>query len=403
MRDWPSTLWPASFRGFPFFVESDQEHGGRRLAVHQFPGSETPFIEDLGQDVREFQVTAYLASDSSDSDSSSLVANLTTPGAGVLVLPVQGSITARLHHFSRDRTKDRMGYIGFTLNFIREGAATPLISSLYLAQLVFDAVDTVAAATAGAAARVQVLGQLGFVADAAVSVLQDIPATLETIRETAIIDPPTSLAIQSSLSDVFNAIPDAVSPLTGIDTSVVADSITAARTLAKAMPPDTAVKAFSAAIDAIAAPASASGVTRSAKISAANAALAQRLLRLTLITGYVEGIMATTFPNRPAGIAARAALVARFDVELANCIGAANLDLNIALQNLRAKVMSYFSAIIADLRPIITVTSQEPMPSLWWAWRLYQDPSQALTLVATNKIRHPSWMPQKFQTIAPAA
>lgn len=402
MRDWPSTLFPASFRGVPFFVESDQEHGGRRLAIHQFPGSDTPFIEDLGQEVREFHVTAYLASDSSDSQSSGLVSILTASGAGVLVLPVQGSINARLHQFTRERSKDRMGYIGFTLTFIREGAATALISTLFRSQQVFDAVSALGIATTSAAARLQVIGQPGWVAESAAVLLQDIPATLEMIRAGAIIDPATSLTMQGTLSDIFNTIPDALSPLGGVDTSPVSNSIAAAIGLADAMGPAAAVPAFGAAIDIVFAPPPMSAATPAARISAANAALVQRLLRLTLITGYVEGLMQTKFANRPQGVAARSALVSRFETELSNSIGAANVDLNISLQNLRAKAIAYFSALIVDLRPIITVTSNEPMPALWWAWRLYQDPDQALAIVATNKIRHPAWLPTLFRTIAPS-
>ena len=71
-RDWLNSLWPASYKGVPFQVDSDSEKGGRRKAVHQFPGRDDYFIEDLGGDKREFSVTAYLASDTADIDAAAL-------------------------------------------------------------------------------------------------------------------------------------------------------------------------------------------------------------------------------------------------------------------------------------------------------------------------------------------
>jgi len=123
-RDWLKTLWNASYKGTPFFVEKDEEDGGRRIVVHQFPMRDDPFLEDLGEDKRGFEVTAYVASDSADTDAGSLVATCATRGAGVLVLPTHGPITVRCLNFARERSKDKHGYIAFSLKFIREGAAS---------------------------------------------------------------------------------------------------------------------------------------------------------------------------------------------------------------------------------------------------------------------------------------
>jgi hypothetical protein len=402
MRDWLSTLWPASFRGVPFFIESDEEHGGRRIAVHQFPGRDQPFLEDLGEDVRGFQVTAYLVGDSSDSDASGFVAGLVRPGAGTLVLPTHGSINARVHKYSRDRSRDRMGYIAFRLEFVRDGAQTPLISALYLAQLVYDAGTGLAAIMAAAAASgLLVQDRPGWIVSDTIAAVQDIPARLETIRAASVIDPETSRLLATRLADNFNAVPDAVDD--GGFGPIISDAVEIARDLAEAIGPENAVVSFGAELDGIvlSAPATMT-TTENARIAAGNIALASRLDRLALLIAYVDSVTSREYASRPAGIAARVEMVARFAVDLGECRSATDHDLYTGILDLRGRAVEHMSATIADLRPIVTVMSGEPMPALWWAWRLYQDPERVQELVAMNKVKHPAWMPERFSALSPS-
>jgi prophage DNA circulation protein len=53
----------ASFRGVPFFVESSERAGGRRLMIHEFPLRDDPFGEDLGRRARAFRVEGYVLGD----------------------------------------------------------------------------------------------------------------------------------------------------------------------------------------------------------------------------------------------------------------------------------------------------------------------------------------------------
>lgn len=148
MRDWGRTLFPASFGGFPFRVEKEKDPFGKKLVIHEFPLRDDPFIEDLGNSSRHFEFTAYLASDTCDVDATSLQATLLAFGAQTLVLPDQGPVTCFFKNGTRDRDRDREGYVAFSLSFVMQGAATPVISVDFLGQLVFDAVSNLA--TAGA-------------------------------------------------------------------------------------------------------------------------------------------------------------------------------------------------------------------------------------------------------------
>jgi prophage DNA circulation protein len=147
MRDWTATLWPASFKGVPFWVERDHADTGRRVSTTSFPGSDDPFNEDLGRKARYIEITGYFIGDVSDVEMTALEAACDTgSGPGVLVMPAQGPIAARCETIKRDRMRDKMGRFGFEAKFVREGLASPLQPQEFLAQLAFDAVDALAAA-----------------------------------------------------------------------------------------------------------------------------------------------------------------------------------------------------------------------------------------------------------------
>jgi prophage DNA circulation protein len=149
-RSWPETLWPASFKGFPFQVEGESEEGGRSIVTHEFPGRNDPFLEDMGESARTFDVSAYLASDVADVEALAFMAVLASEGPGLLVLPQRGPVMARaVKPFRRQTSKDRLGYVAFSLRFLREGASSPFVSVDAAANMIFVAADAAVATLRG--------------------------------------------------------------------------------------------------------------------------------------------------------------------------------------------------------------------------------------------------------------
>jgi prophage DNA circulation protein len=147
MRDWTATLWPASFAGVPFWVEDDGATTGRRVSTSSYAGVDEPFNEDLGRKARYIEIVGYFIGDVSDSQMTALeLACDSTSTAATLVMPAQGPIQARCEEIKRNRKRDKMGRFGFTARFVREGLASPLQPTQFLAQLAFDAVDALSAA-----------------------------------------------------------------------------------------------------------------------------------------------------------------------------------------------------------------------------------------------------------------
>lgn len=415
-RDWLKTLWPASYKGVPFFVEMDAEDGSRRIVEHEFPMRDFPYNEDLGEGVRHYELTAYVASDSADADAASVIAICATRGPGALVLPTQGPVIVRCLKFKRDRSKDKLGYEGLALTFTREGVAGALVSIASLANTVFVSADATALTAALSFAQATVTAaQPGYVVDAAVNGVENNASALETIRTSASVDPATSSAQQTEIQSIFDAAQSvAETPVAGAGTFVttagqnsgspavdLAARITAsARALGKAMAPTDAIsqfeQMFTGAQIVVPAPIY---VTSGTAQEAANEDAANQALRMAALIAYSDAIARVSLPDRPTAITLRANVAEYFESELL-VVNAADIDLAHAIMTLRDSVIDYLSRAVISLAPIITVEANLSMPSLFWSWRLYQDPTRSTDLAARNHVPHPSFMPREFEALA---
>jgi prophage DNA circulation protein len=356
----------------------------------------------MGDGPRIYRVVAYMASDTADTDADSLVMALSTQGPGTLVLPTFGPFQARAQKpWSRVRERDKGGYIAFDLTFVREGAATYNASPVYLAQLAFDAADALGAATSLMAGTLAVAGQPNWINAATVAALDEIPAALESIRTGATTETTGSAAVGVANVAATAAIPAAVDGVNGLDTSIVSTLTANAVALAAAMTPQNAMGAFSSAVGAFPAPVlTQPTLTPSAGVLQSNAATLAQIARLILITAYVNALLNASYASRPDAVAARDELNALLDNELAAAVGEESVSLIVAIGDLRGTATAYLSALAISLKPMIIVTTARSLPSIVLAWRLYGDPTRAAGLVASNDVKHPSFMPLRFAAVA---
>lgn len=257
--------------------------------------------------------------------------------------------------------------------------------------------------------------------------LQDIVAELETIAASNKLDatkaaafsclvasgpapslsvpaPTSSIAgIGNALVSLYNAIPIAVSDLTGVDPSIPVAAIAIARAIGGAMDASFAVAAFAAAADAQADAPPAPTSTANRQVDANNAAIVARLARLTYLAPYAEALVSVVYGSRQDAITARADCVERFEREQELCVGAIDLAACDAMTKMRDACVAYLSQAIIATEPVITVQTNQSMPSLWCAWRLYQDPLRADDLIARNDVPTPHFMPTNFEALAPSS
>lgn len=400
-RDWLKTLWPASYKGVPFQVEDDSEKGGRRKAIHKYPNRDDPFIEDMGEDQRDFGITAYVASDAADVDAAAVIAICAQAGAGTLVLPAQGPVTVQCLTFKRTRSKDKHGHIALELEFVRDGASNAQPSVLSLANLVFIGADTLESALSGfCVASISASLQPDYVVSAAVGAVQDVASLFESIRTSAAVDTSVSATQRSAIQALFDDAPSLIGRLTGVDATLGNRIADVARGLGDGIAAAAARGAFLPLLDALPAVVVDPAATPSAQLAASNTNAVRSVARLCALTVAAESVARDdSIGDRPAGITLRADLTELFDNEIAG-LDMEFSDLIGAAQDLRGTAVDYLSRLILDLAPIITATSNIPVPSLAWAWKLYADPTRADELVARNQVPHPSFMPLEIEALA---
>jgi len=121
-RNWMRTLRPASFRGVPFLVESDDHDGSaRRVVVHEISGGERHLTEDMGAMARTVFVIAYVTGDAADARAIALEAACGAPGPALLMLPIDLARQMHCTACRRNRNRDQGGYIAFDLEFVSAG------------------------------------------------------------------------------------------------------------------------------------------------------------------------------------------------------------------------------------------------------------------------------------------
>lgn len=128
MRDWLNTLRRASFRGVPFWVDTDGPETGRRVVVHEAAGAEAPVTEDMGRMTRSIWVSAYVTGDVADALGAALEAACSAPGASILVMPIDPVQFVHCTACRRNRRRDRAGYIGYDLQFVEAGSGASFAS-----------------------------------------------------------------------------------------------------------------------------------------------------------------------------------------------------------------------------------------------------------------------------------
>ncbi|MGC2774322.1 MAG: DNA circularization N-terminal domain-containing protein [Bradyrhizobium sp.] len=404
LRDWLSTLWPASYKGVPFYFEQDKEKGGRGLVIHEFPERDDPFIEDLGEAPRFYGGSAYVHGDNADALASALKDALASKGAGMLVVPYFGPVTVHCKDFERATARDHMGYVAFSLEFVREGSSTGLVSVPLLQNIAYVAADALSASIGQALlGTVTVYNRPASVVSAVTDALGQGAAALDVIRQSYPVDPTVSATVR-------DAIPSLVA---GFSTAITNDAIPGARaatavtnlvelvrTTMDAMPADSATRATVELIQAFPPEPVGTYPTPNQALAAANAAAAARAVRLAALTAYAEAVVRTIFSSRPDGVTARGQVAERFESELYQANGAENAALFLSIEDLRDKVIDWLSQTIANLAPVITVESNVQQTSLVLAWILYADPTRADELVARNAVQSPFFMPRMITALS---
>ena len=416
VRHWPSSLQPSSYGSARFYVDSNEVETGRDLDVHEFPHRDDPYVEDMRRKTNIIPVTAYVASDQADKEAAALAGACERGGAQTLRLPME-SFRAHCESCKRVFNKDQLGYIAFSLRFVRDGSgAAPFALPVSVRQVEWLASQIAAPLAARFAATFKTLGASQAVSEAAVDVVRHFAAyadvSLATVRMTHDLVPQVHRSVQDIDRDAAElvrqgAIGNNLTETSGIDVSVSESSALPDRIVqvmqdvrAAAVDEAESVRLLAMLVTYEAPLDEAPIITPSGTQRGENAEAIASTIRLAALAEYAAAVIARPYEDRRAAIAARAELAVTFEAAMAPLTGAADGELLAALMDIRGETIHALSQVILSLASVIFVQTPKRLPAVVLSQRLYGTADRAEEIVARNRVEHPGFVPTDFEALA---
>jgi prophage DNA circulation protein len=457
---WFDQLQQASFRGVPFGVLGSEGRFGRRVATHQYPNRDKPYIEDLGRSTRRITLTGFLVENSlvygggdAFSQRDAMVAAAETSGPGTLVHPTLGELQVSIPDGGLSVTErwdhGRYFEIGFT--FIESGerqfpsastttpdalnsladaldlaAAQDFVSSITRSvnlglgivqgvinlgsSVVGSVVDTVAGfvSLAGRAARDAtslfnlaslLTGNYGRYVNANVSsaFAGGQTASQDITIGTLETEGAQDRAAVAVAESALSAAAAALDASSALSFTTSAQGLTAALGTAVVNPGD-ALRLFSAL--AVYAPQTSDGLSQTAAAEQIAQLATGALLRRAAIGALARAIGQYAPSSYDDAAAVRSQVTNYLDAEIL-IAGDAGDDASYgALRALRQMVVALLIQAGSGLPRLQEFSYNAPLPALTLAQRIYADASRAAQLIDQAKPVHPAFMPPQFQALA---
>lgn len=433
-------LLPATFRGAPFAVMSDEMLSGRRVALHQYPGRDEPWAEDMGREARRWRFRGFIVTGDVvflggpiQLQRALLLAALERKGPGLLTHPTLGVLNVSVTRFSlgQDLGAGRMSSLD--IEFVESGkkSAGSLLSSssgvltaanLCTAALVVDGVRLIALANRDGARRQDLTVVAGTYGSKCEAIATDATALHRLAAQIpgnfGRFSAGANAGLYGRRATAFapgTAIADLVAIASARRTAIAAaaaatNAAAATVDLDDAGPLGTAIGAMVQALaDACEDPADAIRLLEQLIAFApleqeagtpAGAAICGMLRRAG--AGALTRAVAAYQPASADDAAARIAEIGSVLGDLATVAADAGDDESYnALRAARGAVVEDLRTRGATLAQIAPLRSARPLPALVLAQRAYRDPSRADQLVTqAPNCPSPLFMPATFDALA---
>jgi len=392
---WKDSLLAGSFREVPFVTESTDGEIGRRTALHEFPLRDKPYAEDLGRKARRFSMTIYVIGADYMSARDALIAAFEEPGPGKLIHPYLGELTVTATEVRGPRESTREGGMArFSVTFAESGDKVFPKATADTTQAVDDDAQVTAYYTKREFSQNFDASSPGYVMDNAQSLVSRVADKIDAVRRlipsvpemvTDFVDDLQSLA--QSAESLIRAPADLAADIYGIVTDIanlpdrIERALDAYGQLADLFSDDRAVTETVSigGVESI-------GLTRQARNEIAINALVRR-------AAVVEAVRTTAgieYESVDDAETDRDTLADRLDAE-AELAG--DDACFVAICDLRAAMVTDFTARGADLARVDTYTPAATLPALVIAQTIYGDATEADAIVTRNNIAHPGFVP----------
>jgi len=384
---WRDQLRPATFRGTPFFVQSHEATGGRKIVPHEYPLRDEAYVEDLGRKGRRFTVNGYVLGTDYFAARDALVTALEKPGTGALVHPYIGEKQVAVGDYSYSEEVDEGGVARFSMVFTESAAAA------FEPRAKLDAPSAVLRSANGAISTIKdgfstiyrVASQPQFALDSLSSLLGEHGAF---IRDTLSPILSTSSAAAGLIQDATDLVANAGS-ISRDPATLVLRVLGMFESVRGLIDDDDAMAAYvKIARFEPATPAPAPLTEIRAQESGNQDALTSTVRQLAIIEA-ARLAPTGTYDSYEAALSMRTAITDVLDVESET----APDETFEALRDLRAQVVKAVPAEDNDLAHLITLTPTITVPALVLAYNFYEDSSREADIVSRNGIRHPGFVP----------
>jgi prophage DNA circulation protein len=375
---WKNRYRRASFRGAAFHVESHAYNGGRRVAVHEFPGGEASIVEDLGLKAGEFTVEAFVLGADYDKRRNALRAALEKPGVGLLEHPYLGRLRAQVSTVALRESSGEGGVARFAITFVRADLPTPALLPNTSRLLSALADNSVADAISAFGDAMDVLAMPADVAAALQGNLKDILSAAEGVvggiasNAAALIRAPFNMAtlIAGSLHRILSLLGAPERAFNLYSQLWAADAKTAGK-FQLPTPPGTPEAPLPA--------------TKRLQRQELNRRAMRDLVRRIALAEAARALSAVVFTSSTQARALRDALADALDAEMT----LAPDPIYASLRALRTGMIADVTARGGSLVPAVSYTPPATLPALVIAQRLYGDATRADDIIARNAIAHP--------------
>lgn len=109
--------YPSSFRGARFWWQESDKTAGRKTVIHEYPGKDIRFVEDLGRNLPTFEIRAIIKGLTYFNDIQLLEEAMDQEGIGILVHPYRGNIDVYPLGYTVTEDQKQTGIATYTLRF----------------------------------------------------------------------------------------------------------------------------------------------------------------------------------------------------------------------------------------------------------------------------------------------
>jgi prophage DNA circulation protein len=433
-------LLPASFRGVPFAVRSSASQVGRRIALHQYPGRDDPWAEDMGRAARRWRFNGFLVTNDRVYAGGPvalqrllLIAALEKKGPGTLTHPTLGLLTVVVESASVSDPLEAGTYSEIEIVFLEAGKQKyPSILVSTGAKLLSAAVLAKAAIAADFVRAFVLISQTSATQDRLASTGRAWGDKIQALGS----DATAVMGLSSRLVGSYGRFSEgANSGYAAGFASPYAKDVTIADLVVEASNQRAAIADAAAAFDRTIAQltvtttlddvaSAAQALVASLVAACANPADAIRLLgeqlafvfaggeqtavdratgdlfRRTAVAAMAQVAVGFQPASHDQALAIRNQIVRLIDDQVDHAGDTGEDETFNALRTLRTEVVRDLNARGADLSPTRDFTFATPLPAVVLATRLYRDPARGDELVTQAVPVHPLFMPTAFRALA---